>query len=124
MEFYNSPGVKMGTTAQTKSSSQSSQATDSQNTTLTSSVGGNQSVGLVNSGTLSDLSYAYDSNNSTTTNNESYALGAGSSTNSSGAPATSAPSSLAGIDWSEVIVYVIGGVVLVLVLRLFGDKNS
>jgi hypothetical protein len=122
----------MGSASKSSSSSSSTQTTDSNNTTLSSSLTGNgglsiNSTGAVTSGagSNSNLDYAYDSNNPVTTNNLSYALGAGSSASpnvsTDGSPA---PASSGGIDWSEIVVYVIAGIILVYVLRLLGDKNS
>lgn len=120
----------MGSSSSSSSNSTSSQTTDSYNTTLTNSITGTGGVGINTgdiSGSLSGLSYAYDSNNPVTNNNQqySYALGAGSnaSPSVSNSSAASNPGG-SGIDWSEIIVYVIAGVILVYVLRLLGDKKQ
>jgi hypothetical protein len=119
----------MGSSSKASSSSSSNEVTDSYNTTLTNSLTGNGNLGL-NLGSSSDLSgnfnYGYDSNNYT--DDRQIALGAGSSTNGDSSIGTTPDASTAGnasgIDWSEVIVYVIGGIVLVFVLRLLGDKHA
>ena len=111
----------MGSSSNSSSSSTSQELSDSYNTTTTADSTGNQSVTLLNSGATNNpaLTYSYDSGN--TTNSASYALGANAQSNASGSPA---PSAAGDIDWGEIIVYVIGGIVLVLVLRLFGDKKQ
>jgi len=113
--------------AQNKSSSQSSsvEASNSNNTTLTQSLG-SASQGVL--GNNNRTSYV-GSNSNDTTNAQTYALGASStangSTNSlSAATPDDSSSSLSSIDWGEVIVYVIGGILLVVALRFFGDKNA
>jgi hypothetical protein len=117
----------MGSSSKSSSQSSSTETTDSYNTTLTNSITGAGGLGINTgdiSGGLSDLSYAYDSNNPVTNNNQTYALGAGANASPTNSGTGGDTPSTTSTDWSEIVVYVIAGIVLVLVLRLFGDKNS
>jgi hypothetical protein len=124
----------MGSSSKSSSSSTSTDQTDSFNQTLTNSLSGNGALGVTNTGATTfgndssnALDYAYDSNNPITNNDQTYALGANSSASPSNSSAGNpAPSSgvLGDIDWAEVITSLVAGVILVYVLRLFGDRNS
>lgn len=121
----------MGSESKSSSQSTSNEVTDSNNTTLTnSSTGdGNLSINAQSvTGALTGLSYAYDSNNpiTTTNNDQTYALGA----NSTAAPSNTSSSGgndpgTSGFDWSEVVIYVVAGVILWAVMKYgLGDKNA
>ena len=122
----------MGSSSKSSSAATSNEVADSYNTITTTSVtptasGDNSAaLGLGNSNTLNGkLNFmsnsGNDSNNETDSNNYSASYGAnGSAGNSSGSMGTTS----SGFDWSEVIVWVVGGVALMFVLRALGDKNA
>ena len=131
----------MGSESKSSSQSASSEVTDSYNQTLTNSLTGTGGLGISNTGSLAGatagpLSYAYDSNNPITTNNTNnnqvYNLGANGvvSPTNTNSPTTSAAAGAAdpsgsGFDWSQILIWVVGGVALWLVIRYgFGDKNE
>jgi hypothetical protein len=113
----------MGSSAKSSSASTSSEQTDSLNTTVTTALSGNQDLGLnynstgAGNNSFGDLSYNYDSGNTSTNNN----LGANSTSDASSNPSGS---TLADIPWSEIIVYIIGGLVLFFILRSFGASRA
>jgi hypothetical protein len=116
----------MGSNSKSSSASSSAEYSNSLNTTVTSAVSGAQAVGLQNSGTLSNspLTYSYDSGNTTTTNNTTNAIGANSSASGSASGDTPAATDADAFDWSDIVTYVIAGVVLVYVLHLLGDNKQ
>lgn len=122
----------MGSSSKSSSQATSNEVADSYNTITTTSVtptaSGSYSsaLGFGNSDTLNgkltfNSNSGNNSNNQTDSNNYSASYGAnGSAGNSSG----SMGSTSGGFDWSEVLIWVVGGVALMFVLRLLGDKNA
>lgn len=123
----------MGSSSKSSSQATSNEVADSYNTITTTSVtptaSGSQSAALgLNSSTINGkLNFmsnsGNDSNNTTDSGNYSASYGAngsaGNSTGTNGADPTSS-----GFDWSEILIWVVGGVALMFVLRLLGDKNA
>lgn len=113
----------MGGSSKSSSSATSSEVADSYNqiSTLTQS-GSGPSAGLSVGGTLNGSpQITSDSNNATDSYNSSVNYGASGS--SSAGSGDTAGTTSSGIDWSEVIVWVVGGLALTFVLKSFGDKN-
>jgi hypothetical protein len=124
----------MGSSSKSSSAASSNEVADSYNTITTTSVtptasgSGSTAFGLNNASNYGSLALnsnsGNDSNNQTDSNNYSANYGAsGSAGNSSGTNGT-APTASSGFDWSDVIVWVVGGVALMFVLRAIGDKNA
>lgn len=125
-ELCSNHGDYMGSSSKTSSQATSSEESNSRNVTTTQSVGAGSLGVMGNIG--GNATYQSNSNNPITTTNLSAALGANS--NASGSPSSGFNGSPAGtdsglgIDWNEIIVYVIAGVVLVFVLRFLKIKGG
>lgn len=120
----------MGSSSKSSTQATSSEVADSYNqiSTNTLTASGTNSLALGSSGTVTNngkfslnSNSNNDSNNVIGSNNYTASYGASSpvSTSSSGSGSDS------GFDWGSVLVWVVGGVALMLVLRyVLGDKNA